>query len=61
MNIRQLEIFLAVCETMSITETAKRLYLSQPAISKTIRELETDIEFLLFDRINGKLYLNEAG
>ncbi len=61
MNIRQLEIFLAVCETMSITETAKRLYLSQPAISKTIRELETDIEILLFDRINGKLYLNEAG
>ena len=61
MNIRQLEIFLAVCETMSITKTSKRLYLSQPAISKTIRELETDIRILLFDRINGKLYLNEAG
>ena len=61
MNIRQLEIFLAVCETMSVTETSKRLYLSQPAISKTIRELETDIGILLFDRINGKLHLNEAG
>ena len=61
MNIRQLEIFLAVCETMSVTETSKRLYLSQPAISKTIRELEADIGILLFDRINGKLHLNEAG
>ena len=61
MNIRQLEIFLAVCETMSITEASKRLYLSQPAISKTIKELETDIGILLFDRISGKLYLNEEG
>lgn len=61
MNIRQLEIFLAVCETMSITEAARQLYLSQPAISKTIRELETDIGVLFFDRINGKLYLNEEG
>ena len=61
MNIRQLEIFLAVCETMSVTETSKRLYLSQPAISKAIRELEADIGILLFDRINGKLHLNEVG
>ena len=61
MNIRQLEIFLAVCETMSITEAAKQLYLSQPAVSKTIRELEADIGILFFDRINGRLYLNEEG
>jgi|GEM_PF-152146 len=61
MNIRQLKIFLTVCETMSITEASKKLYLSQPAISKTIRELETSIGILLFDRMNGKLYLNEEG
>lgn len=61
MNIRQLEIFLEVCETMSITEAAKQLFLSQPAISKTIRELEADIGILFFDRIKGKLYLNEEG
>lgn len=61
MNIRQLEIFLAVCETISITEAARQLHLSQPAISKAIRELETDIGLLFFDRINGKLHLNEEG
>lgn len=61
MNIRQLELFLAVCETLSITEAARQLYITQPAISKTIRELETDIGILFFDRINGKLYLNEEG
>lgn len=60
-NIRQLEIFLAVCETISITEAARQLHLSQPAISKAIRELETDIGLLFFDRINGKLHLNEEG
>lgn len=61
MNIRQLEIFTAVAETGSITKTAEQLYLSQPAISKTIRELETDIGVPLFDRIDNRLHLNPAG
>ncbi|MCI1911963.1 MAG: LysR family transcriptional regulator [Schleiferilactobacillus harbinensis] len=61
MNIRQLEIFTAVAETGSITKTAEQMYLSQPAISKTIRELETDIGVPLFDRIDNRLHLNSAG
>ncbi|QIK70565.1 LysR family transcriptional regulator [Erysipelothrix sp. HDW6C] len=61
MNMRQLEIFLAVSESLSITKTAQMLYLSQPAISKTIRELEEAIGIQLFDRINNKLSLNESG
>lgn len=61
MNMRQLTIFLEVCHHMSITKTARSLYLSQPAISKAIKELETEIDTPLFDRINGKIYLNEEG
>lgn len=61
MNIRQLEVFWAVCETMSITQAAARLHLSQPAVSKTVKELETHIGVPLFDRLNGKLSLNGEG
>lgn len=61
MTIRQLQIFLEVCTHLSITKTAQALYLSQPAVSKTIKELEQDIGLQLFDRINGKIFLNEEG
>ncbi len=43
MNIRQLEVFSKVAETESITLAAKQLFMSQPAVSKTIRELESDL------------------
>ncbi|HHV12723.1 MAG TPA: LysR family transcriptional regulator [Clostridiales bacterium] len=46
---------------MSITEAARQLYISQPAVSKTIRELESHIGVSIFDRINGKLFLSEEG
>ncbi|MFD1465364.1 LysR family transcriptional regulator [Lapidilactobacillus mulanensis] len=61
MNIRQLEIFTSVAETGSITKTAAQLYLSQPAISKTISELEMSLNVTLFDRIDNRLHLNPAG
>lgn len=61
MTIRQLQIFLEVCNHLSITKTAQSLYLSQPAVSKAIKELEQEIGLQLFDRINGKILLNEEG
>lgn len=61
MNIRQLEVFSKVAETESITLAAKQLFMSQPAVSKTIRELESDLGISLFDRIDNRLYLNGAG
>lgn len=61
MNIRQLEIFRVVAETGSITRAATELYLSQPAVSKAIRELEASIGVHLFDRVDNRLHLNVAG
>ena len=50
LEIRQLEYFLAVCETGSFTRAAERLYVSQPAVTAAIRALEDELGILLFDR-----------
>jgi DNA-binding transcriptional LysR family regulator len=56
-----MKIFVTVCKEKSITLAAKKLYISQPAVSNTIRELETYYGAPLFDRISKKIYLTEAG
>ena len=61
MNIRHLEIFLSVCEHMSISKAAESLYLSQPAVSIAIKELEEYYNTRLFDRISRKIYLTSSG
>lgn len=55
MDIRQLQVILHVCETKSVTETARRLYVSQPAISKTIKQVEELTGLVLFENIQGRL------
>ena len=50
LEIRQLEYFLAVCETGSFTRAAERLYVSQPAVTNAIHALEDELGILLFDR-----------
>lgn len=61
MNLRQLRLFLSVCETKSVTQTGHRFYLSQPAVSKTISQLEQELGLNLFDRVRGQLVLNRDG
>lgn len=61
MTIRHLKIFIAVCKYGSITEAADKLYLAQPTVSLSIRELEEHYHVNLFDRISRKLYLTELG
>lgn len=61
MNINHLITFCHVVEQKSITEAAKRTYISQPAVTKQIKQLETHYKTLLFDRKDGKLHLNESG
>ncbi|MDF0604051.1 LysR family transcriptional regulator [Neisseriaceae bacterium TC5R-5] len=50
MDIRQLKAFIAVFEEGNITQAAKRLHLSQPALSATIQQLEQQLEVQLFQR-----------
>lgn len=61
MTLRHMKIFVAVCKANSITLAAKKLYISQPAVSNTIKELENYYGVHLFDRISKKIYLTEAG
>lgn len=61
MTLRHLKIFISVCREKSITLAAKKLYISQPAVSNAIKDLETYYGTPLLDRISKKLYLTEAG
>lgn len=61
MNIRQLSIFCTVCEEMNFTKAAHKLYMTQPAVSHAIHELEEEIGYPLFDRLSRKIYLTQAG
>lgn len=56
MNMRQLEVFYAVMSTGSISDAAKILHVSGPAVSRVLSHLEQRIGFALFDRIKGRLY-----
>lgn len=61
LNIDNLKMFCAVVEEGSITQAAKKGYVSQPAVTKQIRQLENVYGAALFDRSENKLILTEAG
>ncbi len=61
MKLHLLRIFSAVAQHMSFSRAAEALYISQPAVSKAVRELEHQLGVALFERGAGKLNLTEAG
>ena len=61
MKIIQLEYFCAVCRYHSITQAAQKLYVTQPAISSAIRELEKEFSINLFIRIKNHMALTKEG
>lgn len=63
MNItfRQLQIFARIAQEGSITVAAERLFLTKPAVSTALTELEKRCGHPLFDRHNNRLYLNDFG
>lgn len=56
MNLRQMEAFRAVMLTGSVSEAAKRLFKTQPAVSMMVAALEEEIGFQLFERRKKRLY-----
>ncbi|MFA5383523.1 MAG: selenium metabolism-associated LysR family transcriptional regulator [Eubacteriales bacterium] len=61
MNLKQLEVFLWVAELKGFTKAAKRLYMSQPAVSFQIQSLEEFLGVKLFWRNEKNVILTEAG
>ncbi|MBB3769642.1 DNA-binding transcriptional LysR family regulator [Angulomicrobium tetraedrale] len=60
-DLRALEIFLAVCEAGTMAQAARRLGLTQPAVSQAVAEMERRIGIALFDRSARPLALTVAG
>lgn len=61
MELRQLEHFLAVVDHGGLGRAAERLYLSQPAVSGSIRALERELKVSLFHRTGRRLAPTSAG
>ena len=61
MKIIQLQYFVEVVKTNNISKAAKNLYVSQPAISSAIRELEKEFNTSLFIRYNNQITLTDEG
>jgi DNA-binding transcriptional LysR family regulator len=61
MELRHLRTFLAVAETLNISEAARRLRATQPALSRQIRALEDVVGRPLFIRAAGRLRLTPTG
>ncbi|WP_226578040.1 LysR family transcriptional regulator [Halobacillus litoralis] len=60
MDIRHLEYFAEVAKQMSFTKAASALHVSQPSLSKTVKQLETELGVPLFYR-SKQLQLTDAG
>ncbi|MFA5326812.1 MAG: selenium metabolism-associated LysR family transcriptional regulator [Prolixibacteraceae bacterium] len=57
----RLRVFRSVAHNLSFTKAANELYITQPAVTKHIKELESEFEIKLFDRIGNKIHLTQAG
>lgn len=57
----RLKVFIAAARTLSFTRAAEQLYISQPAVSKHVGELESRYKVQLFTRRGSHLELTDAG
>ena len=58
MTLQQLRYAITVAETGTITEAAKKLYISQPSLTNAIHELEKEMNLVIFQRTNKGILLS---
>jgi len=61
MTLEQLRIFLAVAERLHFTRAAEALFITQPAVSAAIQNLEEAYGVKLFHRLNRRIEMTDAG
>ena len=61
MTLRHMKVFLTVYKTQNMTLAAEQLHLTQPAVTRVIKEIENYYGVCLFERLNRRLYVTESG
>ena len=60
-TLHQLQLFLKVAESGSITKTAEALHLTQPAVSIQLRNFQRQFDIALTETVHKKIYLTDFG
>lgn len=60
-TLRQLKVFESVARHLSFSRAAEELFLTQPAVSIQIKQLEDSVALPLFEQMGKRIYLTEAG
>jgi LysR family transcriptional regulator, low CO2-responsive transcriptional regulator len=61
LTLRQLQVFAAAAKHLSHSRAAEVLYLTQPAVSMQIKQLEQNVGLPLFEQVGKQIHLTEAG
>lgn len=61
MTLQQLKYVITVAETGTITEAANRLFISQPSLTNAVRELEKEMNIVIFNRTNKGISISKEG
>lgn len=61
MTLRHMRIFQKIYETQSVTRAAEAMHMTQPAVTRALQELEKYYGLRLFERLNRRLTVTEAG
>src|SRR3989442_12002121 len=61
MELRHLRYFIGVAEAENVSRAALKLHVSQPGLSRQVRDLEEELGFLLLERSAKSVRLTEAG
>ncbi len=61
MTLQQLKYIVTVAERGTLSEAARELFISQPSLTKSIKELEKEMELTIFDRTNKGIQASKEG
>src|SRR6476660_1737962 len=61
MDLKQLNALLAVADAGTVTKAARLLHLEQPAVSRQLKLLETELGLTLFERSRSGMVLTDSG